>query len=383
MLSKVLVIRLLPNMVNAISAQSLHIIAFGLEDGMANQPNIASRLAKDVRFFPVDSSPKNWLFEPHKSISSIGRIIREEKPDVIHVNALKDLLLTFIAVLLFSSGKKRPAIVAMSHNPSTWKDPRKAWFATNLIKFMADGFISLSTTHKKQLLASGVPAHKVTVIPNPYEAEQFRLLHSHSDSSDMKKEEGCQIVYVANICRRKAQDVLLRAAPHVLEKFPDAKFYFVGKVLVGEEKYQERLCTLREKLRISASVHFTGGLGYERTLEMVARSNIVAFPSRSEMMPRAIVEAMLLGRPIVASAVDGILDLIEDKKTGILVKPGNSDELAFAIRELIEQPFFANLLGRNAQRHVSILCSPERVGKSFLDFYKNILDQKDLLSDKI
>jgi glycosyltransferase involved in cell wall biosynthesis len=108
----------------------------------------------------------------------------------------------------------------------------------------------------------------------------------------------------------------------------------------------------------------------------LANSDIFVFPTRSEMMPRAVIEAMVAGKPVIASAVDGILDLIQNKKTGILVQPGNVDELAEAICELIEHPSLANELGLAGQKYVLDFCSPERVGRLFRDFYHTTLNPK-------
>ena len=102
---------------------------------------------------------------------------------------------------------------------------------------------------------------------------------------------------------------------------------------------------------------------------------MVVFPSRSEMMPRAVIEAMLAAKPVIASAVDGICDLIRDHGTGILVQPGNARELADAICDLIKHPSMANEMGTAGQEFVLEYCSPDRVGRLFMDFYQSILDR--------
>jgi glycosyltransferase involved in cell wall biosynthesis len=112
---------------------------------------------------------------------------------------------------------------------------------------------------------------------------------------------------------------------------------------------------------------------YQQIMEVLANSDLFVYPTRSEMMPRGVIEAMLAGKPVVASAVDGILDLVETRKTGFLVSAGDVDELANAICELIKNPAFANELGLAGQKFVLEYCSPERVGGLFRDFYQTIL----------
>jgi glycosyltransferase involved in cell wall biosynthesis len=82
---------------------------------------------------------------------------------------------------------------------------------------------------------------------------------------------------------------------------------------------------------------------------------------------------MVIGIPVIASAVDGILDLIQNKKTGILVQPDNVTDLVSAICEIIENPDLANTIGLAGQKYIQEYCSPERVGKQFVSFYGHIL----------
>lgn len=91
-------------------------------------------------------------------------------------------------------------------------------------------------------------------------------------------------------------------------------------------------------------------------------------------MPRAVIEAMVIGKPVIASGVDGILDLIQNRRTGILVQPGNVAELASAVIELIENPNMANDLGKAGQKYILDYCSPERVGREFRNFYQLMLN---------
>jgi glycosyltransferase involved in cell wall biosynthesis len=73
--------------------------------------------------------------------------------------------------------------------------------------------------------------------------------------------------------------------------------------------------------------------------------------------------------------VDGILDLIEQRKTGILVPPGDPEAIADAIDELIDNPSLAKRLGASGQDFVLEFCSPERVGKLYKDFYESVLNR--------
>jgi len=372
----IFVVRMLFPMVKAIARQDTKITVVGFEDSVEKQAEkeITQLLPKNVKFIPMNFRSGRRIINRLEFVWKLSRLIRDNRPDIIHVNALKDLLFTYIAVHISTFGKKRPAIIAMTHNPSIWEDPKRARSAARTIRLFADGFVSLATTNKIQLFNLGIPENRLVVIPNVYDPDQINpenLPHKNL-STDTKKTY--RIIYVANICERKAQDVLIRAAALVLKKHSHIDFDLVGKVIQGEEEYAEKLYSLAREQNTHGHINFTGGVSNQEVMIRLANSDIFVFPSLSEMMPRAVIEALLAGKPIIASGVDGILDLIQNGRTGLLVQPGNEEELANAICELIENPSLANALGSAGQENVINYCSPERVGGVFLEFYQSIIE---------
>jgi glycosyltransferase involved in cell wall biosynthesis len=168
--------------------------------------------------------------------------------------------------------------------------------------------------------------------------------------------------------------VLVKAAKLVVLKYPHVHFEMIGRVVTGEEDYAKMISHQIERLGLQDNVTIAGALSYQEVISRVSCSDIFVFPTRAEMMPRAVIEAMVAGRPVVASGVDGILDLIKHRKTGLLVKPGESIELADAVCELIKNPFWARELGLAGQEYILDHCSPERVGNLFHNFYQSKLN---------
>jgi glycosyltransferase involved in cell wall biosynthesis len=374
--NRILVIKMFFPMVKAISTRNINVTVFGVESGIDSraEEGIIQSLSKNVKYVPMDFRGDKRIFNRLKYTRKLSSLIRQDKPDIVHVNALQDLFFTFVAVRFAALWKKRPAIIAMAHNPNVWSDPKRARLAVRTIRLFADGFVALATTNKNQLLSLGIPEDRLVVIPNPYDPDQIKPEDFPRNKSSSRVKKTLRIIYIANICERKAQDVLVRAAALVLKKHPDVDFDLVGKIIHGEEKYAEMVDGLARKLNIFDQVRFPGLVPYQEAMERLANSDIFVFPTLSEMMPRAVIEAMLAGKPIIASGVDGILDLIQNRKTGILVQPGNEEELADAICELIENPSLADALGSAGRGYILDYCSPERVGHLFLDFYKSIID---------
>lgn len=355
--------RLQPNMAMAISTQNINIVAFNFDKGpiILTAEEIKAGLKHLPRLYP-----NRTALDRFRDLVILIKSINTVKPDIVHIDALQDLLPTFIAVQICAVHGHKPTIVAMSRNSVSWKNPRRAWFYAKIIEFFSDGFIALATTHKNQLLRLGVPSNKLTVIPNPYDPAYVKAAHS---SNPEKPNKQFTIIYVAHICERKAQDVLITAASSVLKRHPGVDFELVGKVLPGEEEFLKKLHFLIKNYAIEQSIHFAGEVPYADVLTSLQKSDIFVFPTLTEMMPRAVIEAMVIGKPVIASAVDGILDIIQNRETGILVPPGNVTALADAICEFIENPDLANTLGAAGQRYVLENCSPEKVGRQICDFY--------------
>lgn len=373
--NKIFVIRLLSNMAKAISTQNLPVTGLGCMGRPEEFASLAG-FADNLKIVPGEFGSAKTIFARFREFLILSRSIKDDRPDVIHVNALQDLLLVFIAANLFIPGKYKPIIIAMSHNPQTWKNPMKAWLATQCVRFFADGFVALATTHKNQLSSLGISENRLITIPNPYDDVDVRQNNLGKPTLSQTSESSLRVVCMATVMERKAQDILVQAAGLVLKEHPHVYFDLVGHFLPGEEAYIEKIRAIISQLNIGTQVAFAGGIPYHQVPAWLAKSDIFVFPTRSEMMPRAVIEPMLIGKPVIASAVDGILDLIQNRKTGILVQPGNVKELAEAICELIENPSLARELGLAGQKYILDFCSPERVGELFRDFYQSILDRK-------
>lgn len=369
---KVLVVRLHHEMASAISTQNIGIIACNFEEApfVLNPGEIENKLI---------SSPKvirnQTILDGFRNAYSLYKLLRTEKPDIVHVNALQDLFFAFIAVRISAITGNMPPIVTLSRSPHTWENPLKSRLTAKFIQYFSNGYVCLSKYHMNLLLQFGVPSDKLSFIPNPYSPDQFRQTYKTSTKSSINQRKSQRITYVAHICERKAQDVLLNAASLVIKQHPDVTFDLIGKILPGEESYAENLNHLVSRLNLNTSVHFIGELPHSEVIKSLQNSDIFVFPTYSEMMPRAVIEAMLAGKPVISSAVDGIMDLIEDKKTGILVQAGNFKELASKICELIENPSMADALGAAGQEYVKEFCSPERVGRLLINFYETILNK--------
>ncbi len=166
-----------------------------------------------------------------------------------------------------------------------------------------------------------------------------------------------QIIYVGRLSREKGVDVLVRA----MSMIKDAQLILVGS---GPEEAKLRRIASRV-----GRVRFMGALPRERALKLVKGSEIFVLPSRAEGLSTALLEAMACGVPVVATAVGGNTEIIEDGKTGILVRPDDPGELASAITRLLEDDDLRRRLSNRARELVRRQYDMKRIVRKYLRVY--------------
>lgn len=147
-------------------------------------------------------------------------------------------------------------------------------------------------------------------------------------------------ICVGRLSGEKGQRGLLEAFAVVRDRLPGARLSLIG----GGPLHTE-LMALADALSVTESVHFHGPLNEAETLAMIARSDVLVLPSFMEGLPLVIIEAMALGKPVVASGVAGIPELVRDGVNGLLVPPSDWSALAGAMAMLATDPEMRNLLG--------------------------------------
>ena len=185
-----------------------------------------------------------------------------------------------------------------------------------------------------RLRFEGVPARKISVIPNGLDIDAYAL---RPPSTLVRR-----VATVANLRREKGHDVLLDAAAIVLRRFPDAHFDIVG---AGPER--AALEARAAALSIDRAVSFQGHC--EDIPARLAAADLFVLPSRSEAFPNAVLEAMAIGLPTIASAVGGLLEVIDHQRHGVLVPPGDPQALADQIAALMADPIRAAQIGAAAR----------------------------------
>jgi glycosyltransferase involved in cell wall biosynthesis len=146
------------------------------------------------------------------------------------------------------------------------------------------------------------------------------------------------LVTIARLTEAKGHRYLLQALPSLLETWPQLCCLFVG-----EGELRDQLHRLAVELAVERSCRFVGVR--EDIPDILAAADVVVLPSLSEGFPFVLLEAMAMGCPVVASRVNGVPELIEDHRTGLLVPARDSQALTTAIRVVLSDPAAASKMG--------------------------------------
>ena len=174
---------------------------------------------------------------------------------------------------------------------------------------------------------------------------------------------------VARLSEEKRHEDLLFAMPSILEQFPRLQLR-----IVGSGPLEAALQDLTSRLNITRAVKFAGHS--EKVFEELQRMDLFVLPSRSEGVPISIIEAMVMGLPVVATRVGGIPEAVIEGTTGILVTPRQPAQLAVAIIDLLADPAKRNAMGKAGRERALTEFHPEQFTRKHEQLYR-MLGQKN------
>jgi len=219
--------------------------------------------------------------------------------------------------------------------------------------------VANSPAAARMLEAEGTAPDRVVVIPNGVNVDAASRGLSIGRPATT-------ILTVANLRSEKAHEVLLAAAAELRTRHPYLRY-----VIAGDGPRRTELTRLASSLGLDAQVSFLGHR--EDVPALLADADVFVLPSRSEAFPNSAIEAMAAGLPVIASRVGGLVDLVDQGRTGLLVEPDDPAALAAAIESLVLSPARAAMLGASARDEVTRRYSFERMVRGFEDLYASQL----------
>jgi glycosyltransferase involved in cell wall biosynthesis/protein-tyrosine-phosphatase len=303
----------------------------------------------------------------HGILAFLTRFLGNREIDVVHTHRYKDTVLGAVAAKLAGVPHVIRTVHGLREPMTGWAHFRFRAYETLdklVLRCCADRVVAVSERTAETLRDTGYGANLVTSIHNRID---LRKVEATRTRHDVRKELGIdpQAVLIGTAGRLsavKGHDTFLRAARLILEREPNARF-----VIAGGGPLEDDLAALASQLEVAHACRFLGPRA--DVYDLMSAMDIFVLPSRNEGMPMAILEAMALGTPVVASAVGGLPEVVRDRVTGVLVPPGDERALADACLELARDREWARRLGAQGRRVVEEQFSHDHNGRALIDVY--------------
>lgn len=334
-------------------------------------------LARGVRPVIIPEMVGDASLRPRdlRALASLYRVIRARRPQIVHTHTAKAGFLGRIAARLAGV----PVVVHTYHGHILrgYYGPMTSGLLRRMeqaLALMTDQIVAVSERVKQDLVDYGIaPPRKIAVIPLGFDLRPFAECAAYRGA--FRRELGLPerarlVTIVGRIFPIKNHRLFLQAAALIAGADPEVHFAVVGDgaLRAATEEYARTL-------GIACRVSFTG---WRRDLPQIyADTDVLAVSSTNEGTPVSAIEAMAAGRPVVATRVGGLPDLIADGTTGFLVPPGDAGSLAAAILRILRDPDAAGRVG-NAARAVAQARFPvERLLSDVEGLYARLLARKE------
>jgi glycosyltransferase involved in cell wall biosynthesis len=304
--------------------------------------------ANGVKVFPIPSllrriSPVKDIYALYKLI----RIIKLEKPDIVHTHTSKAGILGRLAAKICQV----PTIIHTPHGHVFFGhfgpilSKIFLWFE-KLFAYTTDRVVALTDGESRDYINLNVyPCDKIIKIHSGVDIEKFKQISNSLDAKRRSlglRQNGFIVGFIGWLLPIKGPMYLLNAMKQIWQERNDVSLVFIGKGDLDAELRTEAL-----KIDANGRVNF---LGWRNDIEQILPLfDILVLPSLNEGMGRVLVEAMAAGKPIVASNVGGIPDLVQHDRNGLLVPPGDVKALAHSIRKLIKNPKRIKAMGQRGR----------------------------------
>jgi glycosyltransferase involved in cell wall biosynthesis len=293
----------------------------------------------------------------------IRKLINEFNYNIIHAHTSHAHSLAFLASI-------RTGVIRLVTRRVDFTIFRNRFLPLNGIKyrFMADYYIAISKKIKAVMVKDGIAADRIFVVYSGIDLERFSgatgdyLIPEFSLQPD-----GPVVINVAHLAEHKGQQFLVRAIPHVLKQIPSARFF-----IIGEGKLLGELQALSASLGITQALTFTGfrkdvGAFYQA-------ADLFIMSSVQEGLGTAMIDALALGKPVVAANAGGIPEIIKDGDTGRLVEAANPQALAQGIIQMLTHKDQAQSMAQRGQAVVKEQFSIDAMVENNLAVYRQLLD---------
>jgi glycosyltransferase involved in cell wall biosynthesis len=326
----------------------------------------------NVRMHTLSTSRRVGVLSILKGTFEVYRILKQGRFDVVQTHTSVGGVIGRLAGWL----SRTPVVMWTVHGLgahaglATWKRAMVRRVEICLDWF-TDHYVAVSHDLREEGVRTGIfREQKVTVIPNGLE---FNHLPSHFDPAAKRRSLGIAqgIPLIGTVTRlepQKANDVFLRAVAIAARRVPG-----LVVLIAGDGPQRNSLEALAAELGLGATVRFLGWRS--DAVELLGTLDIFCMTSRWEGCPMVLLEAMAMERPVVATNIGGVREIVVDGDTGVLVEQDNPDHFADALVRLLEAEPERTRMGRSGRRHVEQHFNSRRMLEAYAGLYRSLVDR--------
>ncbi|MEP6960308.1 MAG: glycosyltransferase family 4 protein [Nitrospirota bacterium] len=304
------------------------------------------------------------LFQRGSAVRRLSTLVDQLDPAMVHVNDIWWVPHTVKAV---ASGKSN-SVPIVAHVRQEIEPAKVRRYGLDRVKAV----IAISRQIEQSLIAGGVSASNVRTVYSGIDLSARCLTHDEQAIRRMIgiTNETVLIGTVANLFPRKGYEVMLRALPAVVRAVPTVQYVIVGS---DGHNYADRLKGLAHELKIADRVHI---VGFQDPVQpFLASLDLYVHPALMEGFGIAVVEAMAMGKAVVATTTGGLPEVVAQGETGLLVPPGDAESLAATIVSLLLDGVRREQMGRNGKARVQERFSLDASVIQVERFYGHVLGQ--------
>ncbi len=305
---------------------------------------------------------KKWI--DINAIRKLNELIDEKQFDIIHCHEMKGRLYALLC------SYKRSKLITTHHN----------WIRNNFITSLFEALdalyirffskiIAVSPEVKKMLSGIFISKEKIDVVINGINTNLFKRNEASRNKirNDLFIDEKVKLVgSFGRISCEKGHIYFIKSALEVLKVLPKTKF-----IIIGNGPKEEEIKQYVIKKEMSDSIIF---LDFKENInEYYSALDIFVLPSIIEGTPMALIEAMSIGIPVIATKVGGVGHIIVDKQDGLLVQPKRIKELSDTIIELLNDTELSVSISKNGCKKVRNLYSAERMAIEYTKLYSTLM----------
>jgi lipopolysaccharide heptosyltransferase II len=220
-----------------------------------------------------------------------------------------------------------------------------------------------------------VPPENIRHIPRSVDLSKFNVPRKKENSFPV-------IAVIGRISPIKGHEYFLKAMVKVVRSKPYCKIWLIGDAPASKPEYRQELEVLARRLGLRNHVEFLGNRS--DIPQLLAQVDVLVLPTiTQEAFGRVIIEAQAAGVPVVATRVGGVIEVIEEEKTGLLVQAKDTEAMADAVLRLIDEPRFAQSLVEEAKKKIANKYTLAHMAEATLGVYHELLNSLNILVVKL